>query len=327
MRSRGCWRSSTWMGSRAITTPSATRPDALLARLGGKLAASTAGHGRCYRLGGDEFPLLTPADPTLATRLLDDSLEALLRARRGLRRDELVRCHPAPRACERGNRRAARGGRAAVRPEARTPVDARRAAQGPCSRRSTSGSPTSTRTRTASPSSPLPSGTHSAWAKRRSTSYGGRPCSTTSGRSPSPTRSCIVPARSVRPSGRSLRKHTVVGERIVSASPALRPVGRIVRLSHERWDGAGYPDELAGNEIPLAARIVCACDAFSAMTSRRPYHEAMSIEAALEELVRCSVWRLDPDVVAPLVALVRAGFDVTGAPEAPVSGDRSSNLG
>ena len=63
------------------------------------------------------------------------------------------------------------------------------------------------------------------------------------------------------------------------------------------------------------------------MTSRRPYHEAMSIEAALDELVRCSGSQFDPDVVAPLVALVRAGFDVTEAPEAPVSGDRSSNLG
>ena len=64
-----------------------------------------------------------------------------------------------------------------------------------------------------------------------------------------------------------VRTHTVVGERIVGASPALRPVGRIVRSAHERWDGTGYPDELAGEDIPLAARIVCACDAFSAMTT------------------------------------------------------------
>ena len=67
-----------------------------------------------------------------------------------------------------------------------------------------------------------------------------------------------------------VRKHTVVGERILGASPALRPVGRIVRASHERWDGAGYPDGLAGEEIPLAARIVFACDAFAAMTTTGP---------------------------------------------------------
>src|SRR6476659_3364365 len=91
-----------------------------------------------------------------------------------------------------------------------------------------------------------------------------------------------------------VRTHTVVGERIVSASPALRPVGRIVRSSHERWDGTGYPDELAGTEIPLASRIVCACDAFSAMTSPRPYHQAMSVDAALDELVRCSGSQFDP---------------------------------
>ena len=121
-----------------------------------------------------------------------------------------------------------------------------------------------------------------------------RPCSTTSGRSRSPTRSSIGLARSRTPSG--LRaQHTVVGERIVSASPVLRPVGRIVRSSHERWDGTGYPDELAGKEIPLAARIVCACDAFSAMTTPRPYHQAMSIEAALDELVRCSGSQFDPE--------------------------------
>ena len=105
--------------------------DALLARLGGKLAAATAGHGRCYRLGGDEFCLLTPADATLASPAARRLARGPVRARRGLLGDELVRRHPAPRACERGNRRAARGRRAAVRPEARTPVDARRAARGP----------------------------------------------------------------------------------------------------------------------------------------------------------------------------------------------------
>ena len=108
-----------------------------------------------------------------------------------------------------------------------------------------------------------------------------------------------------------VRKHTVVGERIVSASPALRPVGRIVRSSHERWDGKGYPDGIAGEDIPLPARIVCACDAFSAMTTSRPYHDAMSVDAALAELERCSGSQFDPAVVASLVALVRAGFDVT----------------
>ncbi len=62
-------------------------------------------------------------------------------------------------------------------------------------------------------------------------------------------------------------------QRILSAAPALRPVGVIVRSTHENWDGTGYPDGLAGEAIPLAARIIAVCDAYSAMTSDRPYRE------------------------------------------------------
>ena len=69
---------------------------------------------------------------------------------------------------------------------------------------------------------------------------------------------------------RFVRQHTVVGERILGASLALRPIGRIVRATHERWDGTGYPDGLAGDEIPIEARIVFVCDAFEAMTGRPP---------------------------------------------------------
>ncbi len=65
-----------------------------------------------------------------------------------------------------------------------------------------------------------------------------------------------------------MRQHTVAGERILGATESMRPVARIVRASHERWDGAGYPDGLAGEAIPLGARIVCACDAYDAMLSR-----------------------------------------------------------
>jgi HD-GYP domain-containing protein (c-di-GMP phosphodiesterase class II) len=97
----------------------------------------------------------------------------------------------------------------------------------------------------------------------------------------------------------------VVGERILRASPALREAATIVRSSHERWDGTGYPDGLVGEEIPLASRIVTACDAFEAMTTTRPYREARTAEAALAELERCSGTQFDPAVVDVLVALVR----------------------
>ena len=78
-----------------------------------------------------------------------------------------------------------------------------------------------------------------------------------------------------------IHQHTIVGERILRASPAFRSVATIVRSTHERWDGTGYPDGLRGEEIPLAARIVAACDAFIALTSERPYRRARSQEDAL----------------------------------------------
>ena len=84
----------------------------------------------------------------------------------------------------------------------------------------------------------------------------------------------------------------------------LGDVGRLVRSCHERWDGAGYPDRLGGEEIPLVARIVCACDAFSAMTTDRPYRKARSHDEALAELQRCSGTQFDPAVVEALAAVV-----------------------
>ena len=102
-----------------------------------------------------------------------------------------------------------------------------------------------------------------------------------------------------------MRRHTLVGERILGAAPALRPVAEIVRASHERWDGAGYPDGISGDEIPLAARIIFVCDAFDAMTSPRSYQVARSQAEAIAELQRESGRQFDPDVVDVFVRLWR----------------------
>jgi two-component system, cell cycle response regulator len=95
-----------------------------------------------------------------------------------------------------------------------------------------------------------------------------------------------------------MRQHTIIGARIIGAAPELLPVATIVRSSHERFDGDGYPDRLAGEEIPLGARIVAVCDSFDAMTTTRSYRDAMPIPDALEELERCAGTQFDPRVVA-----------------------------
>jgi diguanylate cyclase (GGDEF)-like protein len=101
-----------------------------------------------------------------------------------------------------------------------------------------------------------------------------------------------------------MRRHPLIGERILLAAPALRPVARLVRSSHERWDGGGYPDGLSGNEIPLGARVVAVCDAFHAMTTRRPYRDPVSEIDAIEELRGCAGTQFDPMVVAAFCAVL-----------------------
>jgi diguanylate cyclase (GGDEF)-like protein len=98
-----------------------------------------------------------------------------------------------------------------------------------------------------------------------------------------------------------MRRHTLIGESILSVAPALAGVGPLVRSSHERYDGTGYPDGLHGEEIPLASRIIFVCDSFHAMTSDRPYSEAISEDDALTELRRCSGTQFDPVVVEAVV--------------------------
>jgi two-component system cell cycle response regulator len=112
-----------------------------------------------------------------------------------------------------------------------------------------------------------------------------------------------------------IRKHTIIGERILAAAPAMAPVGRLVRASHERWDGRGYPDGLAGEDIPLGARIVTICDAFATMTAKRPYRGAMSAEEALAELRQGSGSQFDPRLVEEFCERVFPALEATLAVE------------
>jgi HD-GYP domain-containing protein (c-di-GMP phosphodiesterase class II) len=124
-----------------------------------------------------------------------------------------------------------------------------------------------------------------------------------------------------------MKTHTIEGQRMLDrVGGQLGNIGLVVRGSHERFDGAGYPDGLAGEAIPLASRIVSACDAFNAMTTTRSYRKAMPVAAAVDELRHCSGTQFDPAVVSALVALVDVGpeFILTTQSSAPYASARNS---
>jgi HD-GYP domain-containing protein (c-di-GMP phosphodiesterase class II) len=102
-----------------------------------------------------------------------------------------------------------------------------------------------------------------------------------------------------------MRQHTLVGERILSSVEELSEVAHLVRHSHERWDGRGYPDGLAGSEIPLGSRIIFCADAFHAIRCDRPYRRGRSAREALAEITRCAGTQFDPQVASALEQVVR----------------------
>ena len=101
-----------------------------------------------------------------------------------------------------------------------------------------------------------------------------------------------------------VRRHSIIGERILAGIPSLEHVAAMVRSSHERWDGDGYPDRLAGDKIPLGSRIIHVADAFCAMTEDRPYAAARSIASGRKELRACSAAQFDPAVVTAFLAVL-----------------------
>jgi hypothetical protein len=102
----------------------------------------------------------------------------------------------------------------------------------------------------------------------------------------------------------TMRQHPLIGEHMLKNIGFVRAALPIIRHHHERWDGAGYPDRLKGEEIPIGARIVAICDAFDAMTTDRPYRKAMSFQAACDELVANAGTQFDPTCVALAVQVI-----------------------
>lgn len=106
---------------------------------------------------------------------------------------------------------------------------------------------------------------------------------------------------------RMIRKHAEIGSDILGKVKIFIPILDIVRSHHERFDGQGYPDKLAGEKISLGARIVGVADAFDAMTTVRPYRLALTLESSLEEVKRCRGSQFDPEIVEVLLFLAKKG--------------------
>lgn len=104
-----------------------------------------------------------------------------------------------------------------------------------------------------------------------------------------------------------IRTHPVEGMWLIAGVPSLAPALPYVLFHHERWDGTGYPTRRAGTEIPLEGRVLAVADAFDAMTSPRPYRDAMPLDAALAEVRRCAGTQFDPDLAEAFADAVEAG--------------------
>ena len=280
--------------------------DALLARLGARLAAAVPA-GEAYRLGGDEFCALAPLGPDGLDPLVTATLSALTEEGEGFAVSSAHGAVLLPRD-------------AAGPDEAMVLADQRMYQQKARGRASAGRQSSDVLMRVLLERSPELKG-HlqgvSALAERVGRSLGldqvalGHLVRAASlhdvGKVAIPDSILTKPGPLDDAEMAFIRRHTLIGERILLAAPSLAPEAILVRASHERWDGTGYPDGLAGERIPLGARIIFSCDAFEAMTSgERPYRFAVSAELALEELKRCAGTQFDPRVVDVLAEVVRA---------------------
>jgi two-component system, cell cycle response regulator len=271
--------------------------DALLARLGRSLADAVHGQGRAYRMGGDEFCVLARAPEGGAARLAAHAGAALSERGEGFAigcshgaitlPEEAASADDALRIADQRMYEAKAGGRASASRQSRDVLVQALAERNP------------------------DLGHHTADVSALAEDVAwrmGLACDEVAfighagdlhdiGKVAIPDAILDKPSRLDDDEWEFIRRHTVIGERIVAAAPALTRVAPLVRSSHERWDGAGYPDGLAGEAIPLGSRIVAVCDAFDAMTTDRSYRQAMSEEDALAELRRCAGTQFDPAVV------------------------------
>jgi diguanylate cyclase (GGDEF)-like protein len=276
--------------------------DALLARLGAKLAAAVGPYGEAYRLGGDEFCAVVTAEPHELERVLDAAATALRDSGEGFVVESSY-------------------GAVAVPQEADSPALALQIAdQRMYARKEGRSSPAREQTRDV-----LVRALHARQPEMSAHNRGVAALAVAVGRRLGlagealdevgraaelhdvgkvavPDAILDKPEALNEDEWAFMRRHTLLGERILNGAEAMRPVARIVRSTHERFDGTGYPDGLAGEDIPLGARIVSVCDSYAAMTSERPYRMAVSRDRAIVELRHAAGVQFDPAVVEAFIA-------------------------
>ncbi len=293
--------------------------DALLVRLGHQLSRAVDGAGRAYRMGGDEFAMLIRGDAESAGPAI--AAGALALSERGEGFKVTCSCGTAELPVEASERTAALQ---LADQRMYTDKDSRRPSAG--------GEVEAVLMRIVNQRSPE-LGEHGNAVKTLSLAVG-RELGLPPGELVALGRASelhdigkiAIPDAILRKPGRLdeeewefMRQHTILGERIVAAATSLASVGSLIRSSHERWDGTGYPDGLAGEEIPLAARIIFACDAYDAMTTERPYSPARSHDDARGELRRCAGTQFDPRVAAALDRILASPPAEKPAAAQPVS--------
>src|SRR4051812_30494887 len=271
--------------------------DALLARLGARLGAAVSPRARAYRMGGDEFCVLAPIEEGNPLATLDRGRRALGELGDGFEISAAHGCVLVPE--EAADAGAALG-----------IADRRMYAEKATARRSADEQSRDVLLKALEEHHPdLGAHVHDvgllAAAVADELGVGGQQLQHVRhaaelhdiGKVAVPRSILDKPGKLDAEEWRFIARHTIIGERILGAAIALRPVAALVRASHEHFDGNGYPDGLRGHEIPLGARIVTVCDAYDAMTSDRPYSPALTHDAAVADPRRRAGTQFDPAVV------------------------------
>jgi diguanylate cyclase (GGDEF)-like protein len=293
--------------------------DALLIRLARALDAAMRGHdASAYRLGGDEFCILASVDPDATTPIVAAASQALSEHGGGFSITASYGAVLLPQEARDAT-------------EAMRLVDQRMYAQKTSARRSPDRQSRDVLLRALEERNPELAERHAAVA-RLAEAIGERMRLSNEDRAQLRRAAELhdigklaIPEELLRKPGpldaeewAFVRRHPVIGERIIAAAPALAPAARLVHATHERFDGSGYPDGLVGEQIPLGARIIAACDAFTAMTYPRAYAPQLTVSAAVAELRGCAGSLFDPAVVDALANLV---IGLPWPPERPATGD------